>query len=104
MNAYEKVCEYYNNYQNLCQTYGIKDADEIQGFIQGLAQHIGCNDDTAMDIWYARQRSWFCKEMVQALIDLEKAPKGTFRPILTTGEFEWDETNRCFIPESSGII
>lgn len=69
----------------------------MSGFIRGLAQYLGCSENTAMDIWYARQRSWFKKEMVQALIDLEKAPPGTFRPRLTTGEFAWDSRNCRFI-------
>jgi len=99
MSSYEKVCEYYRNYPDICKDLGILNCDEISGFIQGLSKYLGCNESTAMDIWYARQRSWFKNEMVQALIDLEKAPVGTFRPNLTSGEFEWDDQNHCFIKE-----
>lgn len=66
-------------------------------FFTGLQRLFNISEASAMDIWYAAQRSWFKPEMVDELIRLDKA--GEWRPNLQSGEFIWNsETNR-FLPE-----
>jgi hypothetical protein len=73
--------------------------DEQEAFFDALAVKFGVNYSTALNIWYAEQRSWFKPEMIAELIRLDKAGPEEFRPILASGEFEWDEVNCKFVPE-----
>lgn len=98
MTSEQKVQQYYADYAHIEPA-----ADNSIGeFCKGLAKYLGCSTDCALDIWYARQRSWFRPEMIQALIDLDSSTDPmVFRPCLPSGEFVWDVVNKKFIPERS---
>lgn len=68
-------------------------------FFDKLAEELQVSRKTALDIWYAHQRSWFEPEMVDELIRLDKA-EGEFKPILGTREFVWKDGKFHPLPEN----
>ncbi len=83
------------NYDKYCD-YCDGNKMEQEEFYQGIMDLFNVSYGTAMNLWYAPQRSWFKEEMFDELIRLDKV-KDEFIPNLCSGEFEW-EGNK-FIPD-----
>ncbi len=92
MTKYEQYNQYCIEHKN----------DDTAPFFKGLQELLNCSYGTAMNIWYAEQRSWFEQEMVDELIRLDghEINNGEFYPNLFSGEFDWDYKNKKFIPEN----
>lgn len=87
----------YEKYNQFCQDNRM--ADETD-FFQRLCELFGVSHSTAMDIWYAPQRSWFRPAMIDELIRLDKVGTEEFHPNLYSREFDWDSVNNRFLPEN----
>lgn len=85
MTNWEKYVEY-------CQDNAHCQAD----FYHGICQLFNVSYDTALNIWYVPQRSWFRAEMIDELIRLDDPTEVGFRPNLCSGEFGWDEKENKF--------
>ena len=89
MTAHEKYNQFCRNHVN----------DSEADFFANLAEEFDVSLSVAYDIWYAPQRNWYLPEMMDEIIRLDKAPAGEFRPNFCSGEFDWDNVNKKFIPE-----
>lgn len=73
---------------------------EQNDWFEQMSQYLNCSINAALDLTYGLERSWFKTEMIETILDMDRNPNNyEFKPILATGEFEWDETNRRFIPD-----
>lgn len=91
MNAYQQ-------YQQFCKNHA---KDSETNFFNALMKEFNVSYDTALDIWYAPQRSWFRSEMMEAIIALDKLEPGEFIPCFASGEFKWDAVNKKFLPQEN---
>jgi hypothetical protein len=83
---YQKYCEFRKDHAN----------DSEDDFFNNLMKEFNISYQTALNIWYAVQRSWFKPEMVEEFIRLDNPNNEGFRPILTVGHFCWDDKTKRF--------
>lgn len=83
------------NYEKLRQFYKQNAKVEQEDFFNRLMGLFNIKNDTAYNIWYAEQRSWFKPEMIDELIRLDH--NNEEQPNLLAGDFEW--INGKFVAE-----
>lgn len=88
----------FQKYLDFLKQHQYSNEDE---FFQHLTELFPVSSATAYDIWYAYQRSWFEPEMIDALIKLDGiSDNSVFRPNLFSGDFDWDDEKKEFVPEN----
>lgn len=84
----------YEKYDQYCRENA---SAEEKGFFGGICALFNVSIETAYNLWYAEQRSWFKEEMFDELIRLD-GKTDEFQPCLATGEWAWK--NGKFVPEA----
>lgn len=88
----------YDKYSDIFSLHAKKCNSENE-FFEILMKEFQVGYDTAMDMWYAPQRSWFKEEMMEEIIRLDNSAEEGFRPNLCSGEFKWDSKTKRFMPD-----
>ena len=88
-----------DRYIEFCKNWKCDDPEnEVALLFESLQNLFDVSPAGAMDIWYAPQRSWYVPEMMDVIIDMDKNPqKYDFIPVLTSGDFDWDQVNKKFV-------